>query len=154
MKLTSNRPSQMKIINKTGNATIEKAAMIVMKHCQDDEFLKRIREHAKFNFTTLDPKFVAHELYLQSNNTTIFIETYKTFSPFSKVIGYAEDNVIYANSRKFDLDLYDRVQNIYHEYTHLAGFSHKGNKVNAFNLGTVPYAVGRIFAEYVKEIYG
>lgn len=142
----------MKFRNEVENSTIIKAADIVMKHYKDAEFLDRVEAVESFEFTRDNGAAVAW--HILTCNITMSIKQYKTFSPWSKVIGYAKGNTIFCNSRKFDLPLYDRVNNLFHEGTHLLGFSHNGNSATGKNLDSVPYRAGKIFEDYVREIYG
>lgn len=141
----------MKFRNEIENATIIKAADLVMKHCRDVEFLNKIRKIDSFYFSALSGENVAREIVVRE--VTMTIKSYKTWNPWSKVIGYAKGNTIYCNSRKFDLPLYDRVNNFMHESLHALGFSHNGNSATGRNLDSVPYKVGAIFEQYVREIY-
>jgi len=145
----------MKIKVEMADETIYKATKLVIKHCQDREFLRRIEsQEQNFNHTLLNPKQVMEQLFNSSNMAVMAIRPYKSINPFSKAIGYAEDNIIYVNTRRLDLPLYDRIQNIYHEFCHVSGFTHKGNFATKYNMDTVPYKASKIFADYVKEIYG
>lgn len=132
--------------------TICEAAMIAAKHGKDYTFLERVRKIARFNHTEDSGIDVA--LKLSVFNPTIIIRPYTTKNPFSKVIGHAQGNVIFVNTRKLDLSEMDRVANFMHEALHLLGYSHKGNRVTPYNLGTVPYRVAALFREYVKELKG
>lgn len=143
----------MRIICEVNDENIRKSASIMMKHYNDEDFINRIREEDFFNHTQHSPVTVASVLERFPNNITIFIKPYKTWNPFSNVIGYAENNIIYVNTRKLGLNWLDRVENLYHEMTHICGYSHKGNRVNAYNLGTVPYLAANIFKRHVSEIY-
>ena len=144
----------MKLYVQINDETIRRAASIVMKHYADEEFLRRIREVDNFNHTTFSPVQCAAVLPKHMQNLSVRIVPYMTFNPFSNVIGHAKSDMIFVNTRKLHLPLMDRVQNIYHECTHLIGFSHKGNKPNAYNMKTVPYKAASIFSQYAKEIYG
>jgi len=142
----------MKFRNEIENATIIKAADLVTKHYKDDIFLARICAINSFEFSKANGPGVA--VAILNSTITMRIKQYKTFNPWSKVIGYASGNTIYCNSRKFDLPLYDRVNNFMHEPLHLLGFIHSGNYATGKNLDSVPYKVGAIFEQYVREIYG
>lgn len=141
----------MKFRNEIENSTIIKAADLVTKHCRDEAFLDRVRAVKSFAFTEANGVKVA-ELILEVG-VTMTIKKYTTFNPWSKVIGYAQGGVIYCNTRKFDLPLYDRVNNFMHEPLHLLGYSHKGNSATGKNLDSVPYKVGAIFEEYIRGLY-
>jgi hypothetical protein len=141
----------MKIHVEVDCGIIKASAILVEKHCNDNEFFDSLLKVQKFNHTKLPTPQICEVLFSKTA-MDIYIKPYKSVNPFSAAIGYAEGNVIYANIRKLDsIDLYERIQNIYHEYCHLAGFSHDGNRPTPYNLGSVPYLAGRLFAEYVKQ---
>jgi hypothetical protein len=139
----------MKIINEVNHETVREACRIVGASFKHNDFLNSLLD-INFNFT--------HESgYEVAKNTEVFegivyVKPYTTFSPWSKVIGYAQGNTIFVNTRKLDLPLKDRVENIRHEIFHLQGYSHKGNRVNAYNLQTVPFKAAAIFVKYLESI--
>jgi hypothetical protein len=143
----------MRIICEINDENIRKSASILMKHFNDQDFLTKIREEDFFNHTLHSPVTVASVLERFPKDITLIIKPYKTFNPFSNVIGYAEGNIIFINTRKLGLNWLDRVENLYHEMTHICGYSHKGNRVTGYNLQTVPYLVANIFKRHVSEIY-
>ena len=130
--------------------TIHQAAALVKKHYNDLVFLKNVAQIESFNFTRDKGIDVAHKI--NESEITMNIKSYRTWSPFSKVIGHAKGDTIFINTRKLDLSLEDRIENLFHEYLHLLGYSHKGNYVNEFNNGTVPFKVARIFSVYVISL--
>jgi predicted metallopeptidase len=140
----------MNIKLEINDETIRKAASLVMEHYKDEEFLVNVRATGSFNHTKDRGNSIADKII--DSNLEITIKPYKTFSPWSKVIGYAKGNVIYVNTRKFDLPLKDRVENIFHEFLHTLRYSHKGNRVTAYNLRSVPYAVSSMFVKYLESI--
>jgi len=129
---------------------IHKAANLVETHFRDMNFLKLIENVGLFNYSQHTAKSVATNIY--SSNLYMTVKPYKTWNPYSKVIGYASGNTIFVNTRKLNLPLKDRVENFFHEPMHLLGYSHKGNSVNAFNLGTVPYKTASMFVKYLESI--
>ena len=143
----------MRIFCEVNDENVRKAASILMKHYKDEDFLNRVREEDFFNHSQHSPVTVASVLEKFPKNITVIIKPYKTLNPFSNVIGYAENNIIYVNTRKLGLNWLDRVENLYHEMTHICGYSHKGNRVTGYNLKTVPYLVANIFKRHVSEIY-
>ena len=143
----------MKIIVNIDDSVIRASAKLVEDHCMDKKFMQSIADVKKFNHTSLSPVEVAQALYVHSYKTEIIIEGYKSSLPWSKSLGHAKGNTIFINTRKLEaLDLYERCGNLYHEFCHLAGFSHDGNRVTPYNLGTVPYKAGQLFEDYIKEI--
>jgi hypothetical protein len=132
------------------NETILKAANLVTEHYDDDMFFALLMKEKSFNNTSDDGHDVARKIV--KSCLTMNVKAYKTFSPWSNVIGYASKDTIYCNSRKFDLALKDRTANFMHEPLHLLGYSHKGNRVTEFNKGTVPYKVAEIFVAYLVSI--
>ena len=129
---------------------IHKAANIVETHYKDEAFLKLLCGIEKFNFTYQSGVHVADNISV--SELKMQIKPYKTWNPYSKVIGYASGNTIFVNDRKLNLPLKDRVENFFHEPMHLLGYSHKGNSVNVFNLGTVPYKTASMFIKYLESI--
>jgi hypothetical protein len=128
---------------------IHKAANLVESHYRDEAFLKLLCGVDSFNYTNDHGIDVA--VKISGSNLKMQIKSYKTWSIFSKVIGYASKDTIFVNTRKLNLPLKDRVENFFHEPMHLLGYSHKGNSVNAFNLGTVPYKTASMFVKYLES---
>lgn len=139
----------MKIINEVNNEIVRQACGLVEANFKNSDYLNSLI-NVKFNFT--------HESgYEVAKNTevfegTVYVKPYTTFSPWSKVIGYAKGNTIYINTRKLDLPLKDRVENLRHELYHLQGYSHKGNRVTEYNLKTVPYLGASLFVKYLESV--
>jgi hypothetical protein len=144
----------MKIYVEINDENIRKAASIVMKHYKDKEFLDRIRNVSSFYFTDNSPEIVAQRLPAIMDHLEIYVRPYKTLNPFSKAIAHAKGNEIFINTRKLYFPFIDRVENIYHEATHLCGYSHNGNRATSENLKSVPYLSASIFASHIKSIYG
>lgn len=142
----------MRIVCESNDENIRKASSLVMKHYADEGFLNNIREVDYFNHTNQSPVMVASVLEIAPKNMTVIVKEYKHWNPFSKVVGYASGNTIFFNTRKSGSWL-DRVETMYHELCHICGYSHKGNRVNSYNLLSVPYKASNIFKNYVKEIY-
>lgn len=140
----------MKIIVNVNDETIRRAAALTIRHHADPEFLRRVASVPYFYHTEHSPEAVAGSIKFYGESAMVFIEGYKSINPFSKAIGYADGNTVFFNLRKTG-SLYDRIETIMHEITHLCGYSHKGNFVNAYNLKTVPYVVGGLFKDYIKE---
>jgi len=139
----------MKIINEVNNEIVRQACGLVQLHFKDVE-LKDFFNDVKFNHT----KDHGLDIYWNTFDFSqiVYVKPYTTFSPWSKVTGYAKGNTIYINTRKLDLPLKDRVKNIRHEIFHLQGYSHKGNRVTEFNLRTVPYLGANLFVKYLESI--
>jgi len=142
----------MKVKVNVDDPIIRASARLLEDHCQDRAFMKKIAEVKQYNHTSLSPVEVAQGLYLDAHYAEITIEGYKSFLPWSKSIGHAEGTTIFINLRKTKLDVYQRAGNLYHEFSHLAGFSHDGNKVTPYNLGSVPYKAGQIFEDYLRDL--
>jgi hypothetical protein len=142
----------MKITLEINDNTIREAAQIVMKHHLDKAFLDRLIP-IRFNYTDLTGLDVVYRFIRLMPELNLVIKPYTTINPWSSVIGHARGETIFVNTRKLSLPLWDRVENIFHESTHLCGFSHDGNRPTPFNLKTVPYLSANIFANYCREIY-
>lgn len=143
----------MKLFCEVNDETVRRAAGLMMKHYADSQFIDRIKNVERFNHTEFSSSDIAKMIPKLMSVSSAVIRPYKTLNPFSAVIGHAADGVIYVNTRKLGLPLYDRVGNLFHESTHLVGFSHKGNRPDAYNLRTVPYLSASIFVRYLQEIY-
>lgn len=139
----------LKIINEVNNETVREACRLAQEHFRDAA-LKELFRGVKFNHTNSFGMDIYWNTY--DFKETVYVKPYKTFSPWSKVIGYAKDNTIYVNTRKIDLPLKDRVENLRHEIFHLQGYSHKGNRVTEYNLKTVPYLGANLFVKYLESI--
>lgn len=134
------------------DAKIREAAQLVSFHCVDTEFLQLVQSQEKFNHTNLTPKEVALKL-TQMRNLEVTVSSYTPKWPWSKAVAYVDyrKNIIFFNSRR-DFPVADRVETLMHEAGgHLMGFSHRGNRVNKYNLGTVPYKIASIFIKYIKS---
>ena len=140
----------MKIIIEMQGETIRKAASLVMEHYKDPGFLVNLGAIHNFNHTNDTGYELGRKIY--NSDMTMTIKPYSTFSPWSKAIGYASGNTIFVNVRKLDLSLKDRIENLFHESMHLLGYSHKGNRVNEYNLKTVPYLGANLFVKYLESI--
>ncbi len=140
----------MKFNIKMDDKTIRQAAALVERHYDDYKFLDLVSNSTSFNYTKDRGFVVADKIF--NGIIGMNIVPYKTWSPWSKVIGYAKGNTIYVNTRKLDLPLKDRVENFMHEPLHLLGYSHKGNSNNEFNRNTVPYRVASVFVKYLESI--
>jgi len=140
----------MIFILKLNDPTIAKAAAIVEKHFDDRDFLKLLALIKHFNFTEDDGSKVADKI----GETTVIltVEGYRTKWPWSKAIAREEEGKVLFNTRKMTLDLSDRVETLMHEGLHAIGYAHSGNTADNFNLGAVPYAVSKLFVEYLKSI--
>lgn len=143
----------MYILNKVNDESVSKACDLVRKHFQDKVFIATIHQEDRFNHTSDTGKIVSDKIYGNMDKLTVYVKPYKTMNPFSRVIGYAECNTIYVNTRK-TLPVLDRAENIFHECMHLIGYSHKGNRDTAYNLETVPYKAARLFRKHLESIYG
>jgi hypothetical protein len=132
------------------DTNIRMAVFYVYRHYSDEEFLNQIRNVPKFNYTSLTSFQVAEKIEKEMFLKDITITPYKTFNPWSKVIAYAQNDTIFINTRK-NFSIVDRVETIFHETMHIIGFEHQGNIPNSFNLKTVPYLAGNIFANYIRE---
>lgn len=139
----------MKILLQMDDPTVFEAARKVAFHYKDYKWLEKLRTVKGFNHTWHDGIRVANTI--RDNQVEIVIRPFKSKWPWSKSIGHARGNTIWINTRKLDLPLKDRIENIMHEALHLMGYLHHGNRVTAYNLNTVPYLVANMFANYVMD---
>ena len=136
------------IKNEINHPTINQAAILFMRHYRDTEFLDMVRNVSKFNHTEDTGEQVAKKI--EEAVMEVTIKGYRTFSPWSNVIGYAKGNTIFINTRKLDsIGVVDRCENIYHEICHVLNYSHRGNRPDKYNLGSVPYMLGAMFGRYI-----
>lgn len=141
----------MNIFNQTECPIIEEARLLVMAHFKDSDFLFRVAAVKGFNYTSENGLAISNKIL--SFKGEIYLRQYRPWNPWSRAIAYAELPNIYFNSRK-QMSGMDRVETIVHESMHLMGYSHMGNYVTRYNLGTVPYKVSQMFRRYCEEIYG
>ena len=140
----------MKILCEVNDPIVRKACHIVETHYHDAEFGELLKS-VSFNHTALTGGTAFLQYKIQLDGVVVKVVPYQTFNPWSNVIGYAQDETIFVNTRKLSLPLIDRVENIFHESTHIAGFSHKGNRVTEYNLKTFPYLAASIFTKFLKS---
>lgn len=126
---------------------------MTMKYATDSEFYRHLVYTAEdFNHTDKTVAEVANDLQVKMVGLKVKVIPYKTWNPWSSVVGHAKGGTIYVNTRKLDLTLQDRIANLFHEATHLCGYSHRGNTPSAYNNATVPYLASRVFAAYVMKM--
>lgn len=142
----------MKIKVELYDPIISQAARLVIIHCVDKEFLSAVGNHPQFNHTSMTSLEVSQDI-LRLDSLDVTIRHFKPLWAWSKAIARADykNALIEFNQRKIG-SLQDRVETIMHECLHLCGYSHDGNYVTAYNLGTVPYAVSAIFIKHLKNI--
>lgn len=129
---------------------LKEAAEIAEKVLHDPSFIKEIREKNKFTYTPDSSEEVA-EVIEANLNLKINVLTYKTWSPWSAVIGYSDGEDIYVNTRKLPyLSVSDYVGNFIHEFCHHIGYGHGNNKPNGKE-HSVPYWVGNLAQEYAEK---
>lgn len=141
----------MKFLVELNDPIVKRAAYLVEKHYSDEGF-RQLLDGIRFNHTPFAGTHCFDIMKVNLDSVIIKILPYQTFNPWSSVIGYSVDDDIFVNTRKLSLPLNDRVANIWHEASHAAGFSHKGNRVNEYNLKTFPYLGSTIFIKYLKSI--
>lgn len=71
---------------------------------------------------------------------------------FRNTLGYYKDGVIHVNTRfSSRADVAAVAGNLAHERCHAIGFKHKGNKPTAYNLKSVPYVIGYMCRDFVRN---
>lgn len=125
---------------------IHEACRIVQLRLFEFAFYEQLCNVEQFNHSNYNGKQVWQTMF--STPLVVEIREYKTWNPWSKVVGHAKKGVIYFNMRKKHINQQDTIEFILHELLHLWGFKHKGNKVTIYNLRTVPYLVAYMFAKY------
>lgn len=129
---------------------IHEVARISSCVVNNEEFLKEVESFPKYDYTDKSSKDVAENL---KNSRNILISTYKTKSPWSKVIAttYKSDRkTIYFNTRKNPRKMEYMVNTAIHEGLHLLGWSH-GDNSSKGKSKSVNYAVGDMSEKYVKD---
>jgi|694.fasta_scaffold55836_8 hypothetical protein len=140
----------MRIVCELSDVTVRKACVLVEQHYKDDDFRPYFKD-VHFNHTTFQGIHAFEIAKMNLENQIVIVKPYQTWNPWSNVIGYAVNESIFVNTRKLYLPLVDRIENIIHEAYHLAGFSHKGNRVTEYNLKTVPYLASSLFVKYLRD---
>lgn len=106
------------------------------------ELYQRIKT-SKFTETSKTPEQIADDVKAMTSE----LKTYTYWNPFSNVIAttYSNDKEnIYFNTRKNPRSMKEMVNTIFHETTHLIGYTHSSNYNNETTRKTVPYMVGQI----------
>lgn len=83
---------------------------------------------------------------------SVSVRTYRTWNPWSNVLGYTSRGVIYVNTRfSSRADISAIAGNLVHELCHVRGYGHKGNRPTAYNLKSVPYVLGYACRDWVAN---
>lgn len=115
-----------------------------------ERFYNEISNHKQFDYTSDNSEAVANKL---ADFVPVVLTTYK--KRFSKSIAYRNvgSNVIYLNTLKLGTKpTKDRLNTIWHERTHVAGFGHGDNYKNGKE-NSVPYGTGEMSEKYFDECY-
>jgi hypothetical protein len=129
-----------RFINMTFHATIDEAIKIAESLLSyNSKMLLEISKKNDFKYDSGNGVEVALSLHTERAPVSVF--TYKTFNPWSSVIGYSDAKSIFINVRKLpSMGVVDVASNLLHEYSHHAGFSHGSNyKTQDKELYSVPY---------------
>jgi hypothetical protein len=136
------------------NTQIERAKDLLLKFVKEDAFwLEFSNAIAKTDLSQHDlleddSEIFGHIKYMFECDLNVEILPYKTKSPWSKVLGYAQGNRVYENTRKMgSLTLPERVGHLGHEVVHLFGYhhDHQGQDTSA------AVVFGRAMAKYAKH---
>lgn len=149
---------QIKVSKVFENTQIEKAAVLTLKFVNEPAFWQLLAE--TFYDTGIEDDLITHEIDIRrhleymflKSNCTVYVVPYKAWFG-SKVLGYAEGNTVFENTRKMNvLSLPERIGHIGHEITHLFGYSHSHQ--GARNSATVRFGeVLEVYAERrLKEL--
>jgi hypothetical protein len=105
-----------------------------------------------FTHTTDRPYLVAATITDTFNHDPAPVRTYRTVNPWSSVLGYTKNGIIYVNTRfSIRADISAIAGNLVHELCHVRGYSHKGNRPTAYNLKSVPYVLGYACRDWVAD---
>lgn len=130
--------------------SLQKAVKVANCVVRSEEFLKEVREFAKYDYTEMNSTDVENAF---RNIKPIKVVSYKTKNPYSKVLAttYASDReTIYINTRKLPRPNNGIVNTFIHEGSHLIGFSH-GDNSSVGKQNSVPYGVGDIAENHVAN---
>lgn len=140
----------MQIQSSVAHSELQGAVQIVQQHYKDPAFLNIIRGHGSFNHTRDSGVDVANKIQAAAHR--VFVQTYKSWNPYSRCIASTEGDTISFNSRKLKhLTKEELVTTVMHECLHTMGYRHKTNFRTDYNLQTVPYKVAELFVEYLKK---
>lgn len=143
-----------RFINKTGNNLVTSAifaAEVLLDG--DSEMMHEIRKKNDFKYGSGSGQDVYLGLYRQRE--LVNVNFYKTFNPFSSVIGYSNGRELFINERKIgSLTLSDIIGNLCHEYAHHAGFNHGTGRTRNYKtedkcLYSVPYFVSENVGKWI-----
>jgi hypothetical protein len=128
-------------LNPTLNGTqVAEAIKLLMRYVKDPEFWELFKKEtintnlSHHDILENDAEIFNHIRFMFNCDLNIEIVSYKTRYPFSSVIGYAEGNRVYENTRKINsLTIHERVGHLGHEICHLFGYRHEyqGQKTSA-----------------------
>ena len=80
------------------------------------------------------------------------VREYTSKWPWSKVLGYTKRGSIFVNTRfSSRAEVSEIAGNLVHEYCHVKGYQHKGNSPTAYNLKSVPYVLGYMARDFVRN---
>lgn len=119
---------------------IDQALGLLLKFVNEDGFWPHLKNWvasvnlSQHDILEKDSDILGHIYYMFNCDLNVDIVPYKTKWPLSSVLGYAEGNRVYENTRKVNaLELHERVGHLGHEIVHLFGYHHEyqGQKTSA-----------------------
>lgn len=113
--------------------------------------LKNEKFHAeilatKFDQTTKTPTQIVTDL---KSGKPAFLRHYRTINPKSSATAHTVKDEIYFNKWNFSGKPLIVMNTTIHEYMHVLGYSHKGNRPKGLE-NTVPYKVGNMSEKYYE----
>lgn len=105
---------------------------------ENSKLMQHLKDKTDFKYGT-NKDLIIPSLIMERLPLNIF--TYKSFNPFSNVLGYYDGKCIKLNLRKLDLLPEEEIVGLLlHEYSHYCGFTHSNNyKTKDKCLYSVPY---------------
>jgi len=105
-----------------------------------------------FTHTSDTPEMLRQRIAAAVGSAGVPVREYTSSWFFRNVLGYYKNGAIFVNTRfSSRASVAEAAGNLAHEYCHALGYKHKGNKVTAYNLKSVPYVIGYSCRDFVRN---